>query len=294
MAKWLPKKTILGVNLNPGPFNKKEHMLIVIMSGLGMSWPPLQHLVFVQAMPQYYNMEWARKPGYQFLGSLGTNMIGFGFAGLTRRFLVYPSYCVWPFSLSTIALNNALHDHGSKSSYIPGPFGTRWKASMYKCFWVVFIAYFVYYFFPGYMFPNLTIFDWMSWIKPTNGKLVAITSLNFGVGLGFNPFPTFDYNYLANPGGYYPMFVHYNFLAGLTVALLLSIIFYYRNAWNTGYLMIASPSTFDNKGKSYKVTSVTDSMGRIIEEKYQRKSVPDRGLPCYPRRVGVSTPSYLG
>lgn len=74
-------------------------MLITIMSGLGMAFPPLQHLVFVQAMPQYFDMAYARQPGYQILGALGTNMIGFGFAGITRRFLVYPSYCVWPTSL---------------------------------------------------------------------------------------------------------------------------------------------------------------------------------------------------
>lgn len=87
------------MQLNPGPFTKKEHMLIIIMSGLGVSYPPLQHLVFVQAMPQYFNMPYARKAGYQILGSLGTQIIGFGFAGITRRFLVYPSYCVWPTSL---------------------------------------------------------------------------------------------------------------------------------------------------------------------------------------------------
>lgn len=45
-------------------------------------------------MPQYFNMAYARKPAYQFLSALSTNMIGFGFAGVCRRFLVYPSYCV--------------------------------------------------------------------------------------------------------------------------------------------------------------------------------------------------------
>jgi len=48
MAKWLPKRKVLGINLNPGPFSRKEHMLIVVMSNLGMAWPPTQHLIFVQ------------------------------------------------------------------------------------------------------------------------------------------------------------------------------------------------------------------------------------------------------
>lgn len=220
MAKFLPAWSIFGCSLNPGPFNKKEHMLITVMSGLGMAWPPTQHLIFAQAMPQYFGMEYAHNAGYQFLGALGTNMIGFGFAGLTRRFLVYPSYCVWPFSLSTIALNNALHESGGSTTPVRGPWGTTFRASMYKCFWIVFGIQFFYYFFPSYIFPNLTIFDWMAWIKPTNGKLVAMTSGNFGVGIGLNPLLTFDYSYLVNPGGYYPMFIHYNFLAGLTLGFI--------------------------------------------------------------------------
>lgn len=156
MAK-LPNWKLFGLELNPGPFNKKEHLLIVyvsycgrrvahthsIMSGLGMAFPPTQHLILAQAMPQWFGMEYAKKAGYQFLGALGTNMIGFGFAGITRRFLVYPSYCVWPASLSTIALNNALHDHAGSRTPVRGPFKTVWRASMYKCFWIVFGIYFV-------------------------------------------------------------------------------------------------------------------------------------------------------
>jgi len=94
-------------------------------------------------MPQYFGMQYARNPGYQFLSALATNMIGFGFAGITRRFLVYPSYCVWPYSLSTIALNNALHESGSSSTPVQGPMRSTWRASMYKCFWVVFGIYFM-------------------------------------------------------------------------------------------------------------------------------------------------------
>ncbi|KAL1411767.1 hypothetical protein Q8F55_002734 [Vanrija albida] len=273
MAK-LPNWKLFGLELNPGPFNKKEHLLIVIMSGLGMAFPPTQHLILAQAMPQWFGMEYARAAGYQFLGALGTNMIGFGFAGITRRFLVYPSYCVWPASLSTIALNNALHDHAGSTTPVRGPWKTVWRASMYKCFWVVFGIYFVYYFFPGYIFPNLTIFDWIAWIKPTSGNLVAITSSNYGVGFGFNPLPTLDYNYLAMPGGYFPMFVHYNFLAGLTVGMLLAIVLWCRNVLNCGYLQINSPNTFDNKAKRYVVRNIVDAVGRLDEKKYQEYSEP--------------------
>lgn len=195
-GKWMPHRKVFGHPLNPGRFTRKEHLLITMLSALGMAWPPTQHLIFVQAMPHWFNMAYARSPGYQFLGALGTNMIGYGFAGLTRRFLVYPSYCVWPTSLATIALNNALHDHGSSTTPVKGPGRSTWRASMFKCFWVVFAIYFVWYTFPSYIFPNLQLFDWIAWIKPTNGNLVALTSVNFGAGLGLNPFMTFDWGTL--------------------------------------------------------------------------------------------------
>lgn len=38
------------------------------------------------------------------------NLMGFGLAGLAKRFLVYPSFCIWPRSLVTVAINQSLHD----------------------------------------------------------------------------------------------------------------------------------------------------------------------------------------
>lgn len=38
----------------------------------------------------FYNQEWARGFGYQIIVSLSVNLIGMGFAGMCRRFIVYP------------------------------------------------------------------------------------------------------------------------------------------------------------------------------------------------------------
>lgn len=61
-------------------------------------------------MPHWFNQSWAGAFSYQIVIALGTNFIGYGIAGICRRFLVYPSYCVWPTSLVTMALNNSFHD----------------------------------------------------------------------------------------------------------------------------------------------------------------------------------------
>lgn len=137
-------------------------------------------------------MPYAANFGYQLLISLSTNFIGYGLAGLCRRFLVYPSYCVWPASLVTIALNAAFHS--DKNSTVDGPFRSVWNLSRQKFFYIAFAAMFVWFWFPNYIFTALSTFSWMTWIAPNNRNLATITGFNSG--LGFNPWPTFDWNIL--------------------------------------------------------------------------------------------------
>lgn len=89
--KWMPawEFTLFGQthNLNPGRFNKKEHMLIAIMANTAQSLPYTQYIVWTQVLPQYFNQQYARSFGYQILIALSTNFIGYGLAGLTRKFI---------------------------------------------------------------------------------------------------------------------------------------------------------------------------------------------------------------
>ena len=125
--------------------------------------------------------------------ALSTNFIGYGLAGLTRRFLVYPSQAVWPANLATIALNRAFHTESN--NVVNG-----WTVSRMRWFMYCFAAMFVYFWFPGYILQSMSYFNWITWLAPRNVKLAAIAgSVN---GLGFNPLPTFDWNQLvviANP-----------------------------------------------------------------------------------------------
>lgn len=123
-AAWLPDVgfTLFGVrhSLNPGKFSKKEHMLITIMANVGWHTPYTDYIIWTQVLPQFFNQPYARGFAYQILISLGTNFIGYGIAGLCRRFLVYPSFCVWPASLVTIALNAAFHtEKNERTFYTP-------------------------------------------------------------------------------------------------------------------------------------------------------------------------------
>lgn len=261
--------TLFGVqhSLNPGRFNKKEHMLIALMATVAQSLPYTQYIIWTQVLPFQFNQQYARSFGYQILIGLSTNFIGYGLAGLTRKFLVYPAYCLWPASLVTIALNSALH----KEYNIPvlGPFKKIYRASRYRFFFYAFTAMFIYFWFPNFIFQALTYFSWMTWISPNNHTLDILTGFN-SASL-FNPWPTFDWNIVAYTGTdplMIPAFSTFNTVAGGFIFGLIIIAVYFTNTWNTGYIGIVDNHVWDHFGSRYNVSRALDAHGMYDHEKY--------------------------
>ncbi|PTB76649.1 OPT-domain-containing protein [Trichoderma longibrachiatum ATCC 18648] len=257
MEWWLPDVgiTLFGVrhSLNPGPFNRKEHMLITLMASIAKSTPYTQYVIWIQFLPQFFNQRWAINFGYQILIALSialsSNFIGYSLAGICRRFLVYPSYCVWPQALVTIALNSASYTEGNSPAL--GPFGKIWRMSRFKFFFYAFTLMFVYFWFPNYIFQALGIFSWMTWIAPNNADLTRITGSNNG--LGINPVPTFDWNVLTynlDPL-MVPLFSTINLFIGILLTSVIIISVYYTNTYYTAYLPINSNHPFDHFGNRY-------------------------------------------
>lgn len=277
--KWMPHADIsvpftsIKLPLNPGRFNKKEHMLIAIMANTSRSTPYTFYIVWTQVLPHMFNQQYARNFGYIFVNAFATNFIGYGLAGLTRKFLVYPSYCVWPMSLVTIALNSALHDE--ENSIVPGPFKKMWKISRYNFFLVTFAAMFCYFWFPNYIFQVLTYFSWMTWIAPNNRELTTITGFNNGLGM-FNPLPTFDWNIVCFT--YDPLIVPgfstFNASAGMFITGFFILAVYYTNTWNTAHIPINSNKTWDHFGKRYNVSRTINAQGMYDHDKYMAYSAP--------------------
>ncbi|UZP36525.1 hypothetical protein NXS19_004341 [Fusarium pseudograminearum] len=275
--RWLPDYgiTLFGVrhSLNPGPFSKKEHMLITIMANVAYNTPYTNLIIWVQYLPQYFNQPYASHFAYQILIALSTNFIGYGMAGVCRRFLVYPSYCVWPASLVTIALNSAFHT--DNNSPVQGPFAKIWRVSRIKFFYVMFGAMFVWFWFPNYIWTSLSNFSWMSWIDPYNRDLNTITGFNNG--LGINPFPTWDWNVLlwdsADPL-MVPFFSTFNRFVGAFISMWVVLGLWYSNIYNTGYLPINSNRVYDRWGQLYNVTRAINDRGLFDAEKYEDYSPP--------------------
>lgn len=116
-------------------------MLITIMASVSFGAPYTNYIVPVQALHMFFNQPFARKFSYQIINTLGTNFVGYGLAGLTRKFLVHPSIAVWPSSLVTIGLNKAFHT--TTNEPVKGPFGRIYTASREKVFLLAFLAMFV-------------------------------------------------------------------------------------------------------------------------------------------------------
>ncbi|ODA77433.1 hypothetical protein RJ55_07062 [Drechmeria coniospora] len=277
---WLPDAGVsfAGVrhSLNPGPFTRKEHMLITIMANVAYNTPYTNYIIWVQYLPQYFDQPYASHFAYQLLIALATNFIGYGMAGVCRRFLVYPSYCVWPASLVTIALNSAFHTDANPP--VEGPFRRIWRISRIKFFYLMFAAMFVWFWFPNYLWVSLSKFNWISWIAPGHRDVNVITGINHG--LGVNPFPTWDWNVLlwdsADPL-MVPFFSTLNRFIGVFASFWIVLGFWYKNVYDTGYLPINTNRVYDHFAQLYNITLATDDRGLFDQAKYSAYSPPFLG-----------------
>ncbi|KAB1215078.1 Oligopeptide transporter 5 [Morella rubra] len=110
MAAWLPSKSIRvpftkwSFSLNPGPFNLKEHVLITIFASSGAGG--VYAVYILTSVKAFYRRE--LHPLAAFMLSQTTQMLGYGWAGLFRRYLVDSPYMWWPENLVQVSLFSSL------------------------------------------------------------------------------------------------------------------------------------------------------------------------------------------
>jgi OPT family oligopeptide transporter len=87
-AKVMPTKQFktLGIkwSLNPGPFNIKEHSIIVVMASVSFSAAYATDILLAQIA--FYKQDFGLV--FQLLLVISTQSIGYGIAGMMRKFLV--------------------------------------------------------------------------------------------------------------------------------------------------------------------------------------------------------------
>ena len=112
---------------------------------------------------------------YNFLLLNGTEMIGFGLAGICRRWLVYPSDMIWPRVLQSSTFLNTMHrDKNVAVGW--------WTISRYKIFFISMIACFGYSFLPQFI-PFLDKMDILTMIWPKSKIVNTLFGVNHGLAL---------------------------------------------------------------------------------------------------------------
>ncbi|THW01159.1 OPT superfamily oligopeptide transporter [Aureobasidium pullulans] len=251
LPRWRLPLGRVSFDINPGKFTIKEHALIVICVNISTQLAYATGSLVAITSPVFWGQNFGA--GFSFLFLLSTQMIGFGLAGLSRRWLVYPAALIWPSSLASTVLFRALHEPEKRVS------ANGWSITRYRFFAYLTILAFVIFWFPDYIWTSLSTFAFITWIFPKNQKVNTIFGMNSGLGLLPISFDWTQINYAGTPLTT-PFYITCNAFAVVVLFyLFLSPILYYTNVWNSAYLPLLSSSTFDNTGKAYNVTRVVNA-----------------------------------
>jgi len=158
-------------SLNPGPFSIKEHVCISVMVGSSHFGAYSTRVALTQRVFYGQTIPMA----FQILLAIGSQCLGFCFAGLIRQFVVWPSTMIWPGILGDCAFYNAIHktDRRHNQSIM-----TR-----ERFFCIAMASSFIWYWVPGYLVTALSIFNWVCWITPNNIVINELFGTNTGLGM---------------------------------------------------------------------------------------------------------------
>ncbi|PNP57911.1 hypothetical protein THARTR1_02069 [Trichoderma harzianum] len=228
-ARFVPERELnlfgLKWQLNPGPFNMKEHAII---------------------------------------GSLG-----YGIAGVMRKYLVYPASMIWPGNLASVAMMNAMYD--SSDDIDPTVLGGR--LPRYTWFGLITAASFVYYFIPGFFAQFLSVFAFATWMAPQNPVINQL----FGGNTGLSIIPiTFDWSQVTGFIGS-PLVTPWHAIANTLISVVifysgLTILLHYSGTWYAQFLPINDASIYDNTGAKYNISRVVNPDMTLNEEAYHKYS----------------------
>lgn len=262
--RFMPDRTVLGVPLNPAPFNLKEHALITIMAGVSFGEGAAYMTDIVLALRHFYGIDFGW--GFSIIGVICTQAIGYSLAGIVRRILVYPASMIWPNTLVTTTFLTNIHLN--INHVVNG-----WHISRLRLFLFVMIACFAWSWIPGFLCPFLSDFGVLTWLTPNN---VVINQL-FGTrsGLGLLPI-TFDWNQIT---GYIgsplipPFFAIGNIMASVVLVFwIVCPIIHYSNVWYGRYLPMSSNDTYDRYQNVYNVSRILTPDNVFDLKKYEAYS----------------------
>ncbi|KAG1878204.1 OPT oligopeptide transporter protein-domain-containing protein [Suillus subluteus] len=261
METFIPRRGFLRY-LNPGPFNKKENALVVIMASASANSALGTEILAVQRL--YYNITPNAVTSVFLLFS--SQLLGYGIGGMMRSILLYPSKMLYPGVLPLLSMFDALYEGGMAS---------RKKLRVFS---MVFAAIFFWELFPEWIFPLLTGFSIFCLAAPNN----AVVSRVFGgsngnEGLGLLSI-CFDWQYISgqvNPMTI-PLKAQFSNLLGYIFGTVVFVAIYYNNIWKAQNFPFLSQLLFYENGTQYDQMLILNSNYEV-----DPTLLAEQGLPYY-------------
>ncbi|KAK1406696.1 hypothetical protein QVD17_38304 [Tagetes erecta] len=276
MAGFLPNTrfSVLGheLSLNPGPFNMKEHVLITIFANAGAAFGngSAYAVGIVNIIKKFYFRDISFIAAWLLI--ITTQVLGYGWAGLLRKYVVEPSHMWWPSTLVQISLFRALHNEDDDSKDEEEN-GKKKGTSRSKFFVIALACSFTYYLFPGFFFQTLQSISWVCWAFPNSVTAHQLGSGFTGLGLGaFSLDWATTAAFLGSPL-VSPFFAIANVFLGYSVIvyIVIPISYWGLNVYNAKNFPLYSEDLFTSDGQYYNITKIVNSKFEIDYNEYGKQ-----------------------
>ncbi|XP_073139597.1 oligopeptide transporter 4 [Henckelia pumila] len=248
-------------SLNPSPFNIKEHVLISIFANAGSAFGngSAYAVGIVTIIKAFYGRSISFVAGWLLI--ITTQVLGYGWAGLLRKYVVDPAHMWWPSTLVQVSLFRALHEKDEE------------RMSRAKFFLIVLICSFSWYVMPGYLFPTLSTISWICWIFPKSVTAQQIGSGMRGLGLGA---VTLDWTVVASflfSPLISPFFSIMNIFAGyaLVIYVALPVAYWGFDLYGARKFPIFSSHLFTAQGQKYNIPAIVNDKFELDVNSYEQQ-----------------------
>ncbi|OBZ65661.1 Oligopeptide transporter 3 [Grifola frondosa] len=182
----------------------------------------------------YYNNQ--MNGGLAIFTLIGSQLLGYGYAGLLQDILVKPTKCFWPTTISTANLFQALH------------YDNQMTSKRVRLFWTVFSVMF-----------QSCVPEYL-WRRGTAHEGMGLLSW------------CFDWNLIGSACLYSPIWLQINQDIGIFFTYILMAGVYYGNLWRAKDFPFMSQAIFAEDGSQYNQTALLTN-GKFDPVKYEQLGV---------------------
>ncbi|XAR48474.1 hypothetical protein NMG60_11031300 [Bertholletia excelsa] len=259
-------------SLNPGPFNMKEHVLISIFANAGSAFGngSAYAVGIVNIIKAFYGRNISFFASWLLI--ITTQVLGYGWAGLLRKYVVEPAHMWWPSTLVQISLFRALHEKESEEDSDDSG-GARRRMSRSKFFVIALTCSFLWYLVPGYFFQTLQSISWVCWAFPHSVTAQQIGSGFSGLGVGAL---TLDWSAVASflfSPLICPFFAIVNVFIGyaLIMYVVTPVAYWGLNVYSAKKFPIFSADLFRADGQAYDIKKIVNNKFELDLAEYEKQ-----------------------